>query len=157
MGCFPLDTLPHERKVSGLPDVFVSRLPGCEDLYMRPPLAVWGSVCGAIALAMVLRYSVVEPAAIAHLCEGPEAPGWCVARSLLVQSFHTGLLPALAVVLAAIAVVWRRLPLAVAAACLGGASLVLYGQEAGVFALVVGLLVAARPSGNADRQGAGGA
>src|SRR5690606_41752547 len=43
----------------------------------------------ALAIALILRHAVVEPAAVAHAGDPAPWPGWCAARTLLVYCFAT--------------------------------------------------------------------
>lgn len=114
---------------------------------MKTPFGA--AVLGAIAavVAALLRFQVVEPEALAHLCGAGAAPWWCALRSALIAAFATHALGVAAVAAGGIAVATRRSGAALAAACLGVAGLVLYSVEAGAIALLLGLLALARPRG----------
>lgn len=110
-------------------------------------------VAAAGLLAALLRYQMVQPAAIAHLCDAGGGPWWCTLRSLVIATFSTYGIGYAALIAAAIAL-WRRSAgAALAAAALGIAGLVLYCYEAGAVAFLVGLLVLARAAAGQQRRG----
>lgn len=105
-------------------------------------------------LAALLRYQLVQPAAIAHVCDAGGGPWWCTARSLVIATFSTYGIGYAALIAAAVAL-WRRSAgTALAATAFGIAGLVLYCYEAGAVGFLVGLLVLARAAaGQEDRGG----
>ena len=107
------------------------------------------SVAIAAAAAAIVRFQLVEPEGIAHLCSATAAPRWCTLRALAVAAFATNALAVAAVVAGAIAIATRWSGAALAAACLGVAGLVLYAVEAGAIGFLLGLIALARPR---DRQ-----
>jgi hypothetical protein len=110
-------------------------------------------VTAASALAALLRYLVIEPEGVAHLCSAAAAPWWCALRAAAIAAFATGALAVGAVGAGIVAIVTRRPGAGRAAACLGAAGLVLYAVEAGAIAFLLGLLALARPR---ERQARGG-
>lgn len=110
-------------------------------------------VTAAAALAALLRYLVIEPEGLAHLCSAAAAPWWCAPRAAAITAFSSGALAIAAVGAGVLAIVTRRRGAGGAAACLGAAGLVLYTVEAGAVALLLGLLALARPR---ERQARGG-
>jgi hypothetical protein len=110
-------------------------------------VAVSGALAGVVAA--IVRFLLVEPDAMVHLCGATAAPWWCALRAAAVAAFATNALAIAAVVAGGIATATRRSGAAVAAVCLGLAGLVLYAVEAGAVALLLGLLALARAS---DRQ-----
>ncbi len=110
-------------------------------------------VTAAAALAALLRYLVIEPEGLAHLCSAAAAPWWCAPRAAAITAFSSGALAIAAVGAGVLAIVTRRRGAGWAAAGLGAAGLVLYAVEAGAVALLLGLLALARPR---KRQARGG-
>lgn len=91
--------------------------------------------------AATLRYGLIEPAAIGHLCDGAAtAPAWCQGRQLLVLGFLGYGYGWAALALALLALVWKHPASAWLAAAAGLLALQLYCYEAGAFALLVGCL-----------------
>lgn len=112
---------------------------------MKPFVFLTVSVTIAAALAAALRFFVIEPEALAHLCGAAGAPWWCVPRAAAIAAFSTGALALAAVGAGVAAIVTRRPGAGLFAACLGAAGLVLYAVEAGAVAFLAGLLALARP------------
>lgn len=117
---------------------------------MKPRVvaAIW--IAFAAAAAAVLRFEVVEPEGIAHLCGAAAAPWWCTLRAAVIATFAWNALAVAAIAAGVIATATGRSGAALAAACLGIAGLLLYSVEAGAVALLLGLLALAR-----DRQPCG--
>ena len=103
------------------------------------------SIAITLAVAAFLRFQIVEPEQVAHLCGAGAAPWWCTLRAAVIGAFASHALAVLAVGAGAVAVLTRRSGVAVAAACLGSAGLVLYSVEPGAVGLLLGLLALARP------------
>lgn len=101
----------------------------------------------AVAIALLLRHLVVEPAPVAHLCDPAPWAGACALRTLLILGFTTQGIgwAGLAAGLAATVVRSRRF--ARAALVLGGAGLVLYSFAPSAFGALLGMLVLARERG----------
>jgi hypothetical protein len=116
---------------------------------MKTRVVVAVSIAIAGAVAALLRFYVVEPEGVAHLCSAPDAPWWCAPRAAVIAAFTTNALAVAAVAAAGIALATRRSGLALAAVCLGVGGLVLYAVEAGAIAFLLGLIALARPR---DRQ-----
>lgn len=115
---------------------------------LRPLLVI----AAAGLLAALLRYQLVQPAAIAHACDAGGGPWWCALRSLVIATFSTYGLGYVAIV-AALLALWRRSArFALAAAAFGIAGLVLYCYEAGAVGFLVGLLVLARAAAGQQRR-----
>ena len=121
----------------------------------------WLLLALVAALAAWIRYGLIEPAAIGHLCEATSAPAWCRGRQLLVLGFLSYGYGWAALAFAAIALVWKHPLSAWLAAASGVLALQLYCFEAGAFALLVGCLrlirlqadaAPADQNGNRDRQ-----
>ncbi|MFZ5557172.1 MAG: hypothetical protein ACOZDY_10705 [Pseudomonadota bacterium] len=119
-----------------------------------PRSVPWMIIAATGLLAALLRYQLVQPAAIAHVCDAGAGPWWCAVRSLVIATFSTYGLGWAALIAAALAL-WRRSAgAALAAAAFGVAGLVLYCYEAGAAGFLVGLLVLARAAaGHEDRCG----
>lgn len=93
------------------------------------------------ALAMAVRYGFIEPPAFAHLCEGgSNDPTWCGLRQAIVMGFITYGYGYAALVVAALALVWKQPFVAWLSAALGFFALLLYCYEAGALALLIGSL-----------------
>jgi hypothetical protein len=126
------------------------------DRYLRLALP-WLAILAAGVLAVVLRYGVIEPADLAHACEGPGGPGWCPVRMSVVQGFLTYGYGYIAVAGVALALFHPRRWTAALAAALGLFALQLYCYEAGAFALLVGCLrlvrLQANPAPGAEHRG----
>ena len=105
------------------------------------------NVAIALAIATGVRYAIVEPAGLAHLCGAPGAPWWCAPRALAAAVLDAGALGFGAIGAGALAILTRRSGWALAAACLGAAGLVLYAVATGAVGLLLGLLVLARTGG----------
>jgi hypothetical protein len=108
------------------------------------------SIVLALAVAAVVRFQIVEPEAMAHLCGAAAAPLWCMLRTAVIAAFASNALAIAAVAAGGIALATRRSGAALAAACLGAAGLVLYAVEAGAIGILLGVLALARARG---RQG----
>lgn len=93
------------------------------------------------ALAAAIRYGLIEPAAVGHLCESAiTAPAWCQWRQWLVLGFLSYGYGWAALAFAALALAWRNPAAAWLAAAAGLLALQLYCYEAGALALLVGCL-----------------
>jgi len=105
--------------------------------------AAWPALL-AMAVAMLLRYNVVEPEAIAHACQPDPWAGMCAARTTLIHAFLGQRIGWAALLVALVALLVRRRAVASLALALGGAGLVLYSPEPSAAAVVASLLVLAR-------------
>ena len=95
----------------------------------------------AVALGTAwLRYGLIESSAIGQQCGVSHAPVWCSGRQWLVLGFLHNVYGVLALIVAALALLWRRPRLAWLAAALGMFALELYCFEAGALALLIGCL-----------------
>ena len=118
----------------------------------------WRGVVAAAALAAAaaLRFGVVEPASIVHLCNAPAAPWWCTLRAAVVALYTSGALGIGAVGAGALATFTRSCAWALLAVCLGAAGLVLYAFDAGAVGFLLGALVLARSGSTEAGRGAPG-
>jgi hypothetical protein len=98
----------------------------------------------ALAIAAGVRYAIIEPTGLAHLCGAPGAPWWCAPRALAAAILDAGALGFGAIGAGILAILTRLSRWALAAACLGAAGLVLYAVAMGAVGLLLGLLVLAR-------------
>lgn len=121
---------------------------------MRLALLSLAAAAAAFALALWLRYGLVEPTAVALACDGGEASLRCGLRAATIQLFvHWGFgLGALAVALWQL---WRpagwRLAAGLALSALG---LILYNPLlAGTAATLIGLSLARLPAGRPAAPG----
>ncbi|TBR36251.1 MULTISPECIES: hypothetical protein [Dyella] len=93
------------------------------------------------ALTAALRFGVIEPSDMAHLCDGSASnPAWCQWRQWVVLGFLGYGYGWAALLAAAVALVWKRPFAAWLAAAVGLFALMMYCFEAGAFALLVGSL-----------------
>jgi hypothetical protein len=113
----------------------------------------WLTIAAAGVLAALLRYQLVQPAAIAHVCDAGGGPWWCTARSLVIATFSTYGIGYAALIASAVALGRRSAGAALAAAAFGIAGLVLYCYEAGAVGFLVGLLVLARAAAGQEDRG----
>lgn len=110
----------------------------------------WLMLLLVAVLAMTLRFGVIEPASMLHLCDGsPGNPAWCAWRQSIVMGFLNYTYGWAALAAAALALVWKRPGAAWIAAAVGMFALVMYCFEAGAFALLVGSLRLVRFQGAA--------
>ena len=121
----------------------------------------WLTLASVALAAAIVRYGVIEPPAVAHLCTAGGAPGWCAWRQWAVLGF-LGYGYGYAALTAAFLALVTRHPLAAwLAAAMGFTAMVLYCVEAGAFALLVGALRLLRaqadgvPPDEQHRQGEG--
>lgn len=121
---------------------------------MRKAFLVWGTVAAVGLLAAAARYLLVEPAAMAHLCDAGSESGWCGVRRAVIASFSGYGLGYAALGVGVMAVALRRLGMAWLGAALGLAGLILYCFEASAVGFLLGALVLARVGGS--RPSAGG-
>lgn len=111
------------------------------------PLRFLAVAAGVIALAVVVRFQLIEPQAIGITCSAPGAPWWCLPREALVLPFHFGVPGAIALVLAlagffmdgpwARRLAWIAMPIA-------AAGLILYNVTWSAPAIVLALLTVVR-------------
>jgi hypothetical protein len=104
---------------------------------IRPWIA---SAVVVLALALAVRFLVIEPRGIGIACLGEPTPWWCGPRDLLVVISRGGGwgMASLGVGILALITGWR--PLAVLACVLGLWGVVLYNAGAAAFGLLFGLL-----------------
>lgn len=101
----------------------------------------WLLLAAIGVLAVAIRYGLIEPAAVGHLCESTiTAPAWCQWRQMLVLGFLGYGYGWAALAFAALALAWKHPASAWLAAAGGLVALQLYCYEAGAFALLVGCL-----------------
>lgn len=110
---------------------------------LRAPLVV---ALLLLTLAALARHRLVEPAGLTALCDAaPWQQPVCVWRSLTVQVFTQHRLGGVALICALVALATRWRWAAWAALALGSAGLMLYSVPLAAPALLLGLLVLARP------------
>lgn len=112
----------------------------------------WLLVVVAAMLAAWLRFGLVQPAALAHLCSAGHGPAWCPLRTLAVQAFLSYAYGYVALAAAALALLWKHVFPAWLAAALGAFALVMYCPDAGALALLVGSLRLLRLQADAHRN-----
>ena len=117
------------------------------------PVRFLAFAAAVVALAVVLRFELIEPQAIGITCAAPAAPWWCLPREVLVLPFHFGVPGVVAFVLAVggffldgrwgLRLAWIAMPVA-------AAGLILYNATWSAAAFVLALLIVARqPRGKA--------
>lgn len=119
----------------------------------------WLAVVASTALAMLVRYALIEPVEVAHRCDAGAGAWWCAVREAAVLAFTRGpdtwwsgasgvsalgWIGAAALAAGGLALLWRRPGTATLAAAVGAVALVLYCFQAGALALLIGVLVLAR-------------
>ena len=111
---------------------------------LRPQLKIL--VIGALtsAIALGLRYGVVEPESVATTCLGPLPPGWCWVRHALVVGFSRNLFALSSLAAGVLATATRTRWLAVVAIVMGVTGSILYRFELAGIGLLLGALVFAR-------------
>jgi len=112
-------------------------------------------------IAYGVRYGFVEPEQLGAACEKAR-PWWCGPRTAFIVFTEWNGLGWASLALAALALVWlarRRDPtrLALAALAVGGAGLLLYNATLSTVAVVVAVLVLAKPRHEAPELGGDGA
>lgn len=122
-------------------------------------LLPWLLIVASTALAMLVRYALIEPVEVAHRCDAGAGAWWCGVRDAAVLAFTRGpdtwwsgapgvsalgWIGAAALAAGALALLWRRPATATLAAAVGAAALVLYCFQSGALALLIGVLVLAR-------------
>ena len=111
------------------------------------PLRFLAAAAAVVALAMVVRFQLIEPQAIGIACSAPGAPWWCVPREALVLPFHFGVPGVIALALAVAGFfldgAWAR-RLGWIAMPIAAAGLVLYNASWSAPAIVLALLTIVR-------------
>lgn len=106
---------------------------------LRPALP-WLLLALVALAAVAVRYGLIEASVLGHRCEAAPGTPLCAVRQALVLDFLGYGYGYAALAASALALLWRRLPVAWLAAALGVLALLLYCVEAGAFALLVGCL-----------------
>jgi len=115
---------------------------------------------GVMALAVLVRFQLIEPQAIGIACSAPGAPWWCLPREALVLPFHFGVPGVIALALAVVAFLlegpWAR-RLAWIVMPVAAAGLILYNATWSAPAIVLALLTIVRgpPAATATPSGRG--
>lgn len=111
-------------------------------LHPQLKILIIGAVASAVALG--LRYGVVEPESVAATCLGQTPPGWCWVRQALVVGFSRNLFALSSLVAGVLATATRFRWLAVIAIVMGVMGSILYRFELAGVGLLLGALVFAR-------------
>lgn len=98
----------------------------------------------SVALALVVRHLVIEPAPIAHACDPDPWAGACALRTLVLLAFVRQGIGWVALVVGLAATAMRNRSLAQAALVAGGGGLVLYSFTLSAVGVLLGLLVLVR-------------
>ena len=106
------------------------------------------------ALALVVRHFVIEPAAIAHLCDPQPWQGWCALRSTLLQLFLQQRLGWFALAAGVFAFASGRPLAARLALAIGIAGLILYSYEPSAVGTVLAALALSRSGRKSIRASA---
>lgn len=105
----------------------------------------------ALGLALWARYGLVEPEGIAQACM--QVPAWhCTLRDLIVATFSRQQLGYVSLAAAVLAWIPLLRPLAWLGWCTGVAGLVLYCWDFSAPAVVLALLILARPANASSRH-----
>jgi len=124
------------------------------------PLRFLAVAVGVMALAVLVRFQLIEPQAIGIACSAPGAPWWCLPREALVLPFHFGVPGVIALALAVVGFFlegpWAR-RLAWIATPVAAAGLILYNATWSAPAIVLALLTIVRgpPAATATPSGRG--
>ncbi|MDO5101538.1 MAG: hypothetical protein Q4D91_01325 [Lautropia sp.] len=108
----------------------------------------------ALAIALALRYLVVEATEVGQACDVTPWEGLCAGRTALILSFRHQELGWVALGIALLATVLRYRTLGLIAVAAGLFGLILYSYEPAAVAALLGLLVIARPKGAKVHTGA---
>lgn len=98
----------------------------------------------ASAIALGLRFGIVEPERIAAICLAKEAPGWCWIREAVIFGFSRNCFAWSSLAAGLLATVTRSRGLAMLALVLGVTGSVLYRFDLSGVGLLLGALVFAR-------------
>jgi len=115
---------------------------------------------GVMALAVLVRFQLIEPQAIGIACSAPGAAWWCLPREALVLPFHFGVPGVIALALAVVGFLlegpWAR-RLAWIVMPVAAAGLILYNATWSAPAIVLALLTIVRgpPAATATPSGRG--
>jgi hypothetical protein len=93
-----------------------------------------------LALAMVVRFLVIEPRGIGIACLSAPVPWWCGPRDVVVAISRRGGWGMAALLAGILALITGWRPLAMTAFALGLWGIVLYNAGAAAFGLIFGLL-----------------
>lgn len=119
----------------------------------RLPLFAWLGTALVLAACAALRFLLIEPHEIGHLCLQDSAPWWCELRSGLAVAFRS---QAFGIVsLAAGVWAWWRADArwAAAAMLIGAAGLMLYNTNLAAPGVLLGIIALAREARRAQAAG----
>lgn len=138
---------------AGAPAQTPAPKPGAGIRFMGKAFFPWSAIAAVGLLAAAARYGLVEPAAVAHLCDGGSGPWWCGLRRAVIATFSGYGLGYGALGTGALAVALPRPWIAWTAAALGLAGLILYCFEASAVGFLLGALVLARTGSSLSSGG----
>lgn len=105
-----------------------------------PVLLPWLLIIVVGLLSAWLRYSFIEPPALAHRCDDGNIPAWCGLRHWLVIGFNSYSYGVAAIAATVLALFLKKPAVAWLAAALGLFAVTLYCYYAGAAALLIGCL-----------------
>lgn len=111
---------------------------------MKSSFLPWLLILASLALALWVRYSLVEQAEFGFFCEGGGASWLCPVRWAIVQSFHSYGLGYFALFLGLLATLTRSASVALGAGVVGMMGLVLYNWDYAALGFTLGVLALAR-------------
>jgi len=92
----------------------------------RTIASIFGTVLVTCAVAVAVRWGLVERDDLGAVCDAVAAPWWCELRMLVIQAFLNDVFGRASVILAGVAF-WRRAPVAAyLALAIGTCGMVLY-------------------------------
>ena len=110
----------------------------------KPLILTWTAVAAVLGLALALRYLLVEPHAMGHLCDLGDGPWWCYFRLAVILTFSIGGLGFVSLGAGIVSLFRRSRTAAVAAMLVGTAGLVLYNADSAAIGFLLGMIQLAR-------------
>ena len=113
----------------------------------RAFVRIAAAIVVASAIAMAVRYGLVERDDLGSICQSAASPWWCDLRMLVIRGFLNDVFGRASLVLAALAI-WRRSALAATlAVAIGTFGMVLYSFMWSGIGMLGGVMVLARLQG----------
>lgn len=107
----------------------------------------WLALAAILAATAALRFLLIEPHDIGHLCLQADAPWWCAARGAVAAAFRSQAFGALGLACGLWAWLRGEPRWAAAAMLVGGAGLMLYNTNLAAPGVLLGIIVLARGRG----------